>query len=402
MKKLLKTFALAALVLTLTSCVYGQLGDTPQIDDFSPYADPTQVYMKVKYSDYHTEKNGESVAGEQYWHDFYDSVLAGEAATLKQAGYHTNDVERDPWILLSQVSYDGSCFTYTSTSRGFSDDPSANTRTYRYLRHFVERIPIRNRGNEEWEKIDNGSYIVHLGVPIGYREVHRYVLTNDDSATWREITDGIFLSDFSNIPDIVMLYSESSEISLDGTPPTTDIDSYDITLPAEQLLKQVKQNDFVVHEDGDVSAGKDIWQTFYDTATSGIPAAVKLATYYTLDRDRVSPEYYEQYKDDYPVIYLAELIYDGECYIYRSINGQDGVTGFTHVYPYLLRYEDVPGEQATFTFCERYVLVPDSAVTWDKLQWGMVSSQLGDFIPHMTVYSDYQYKPEYSNKEKSS
>ena len=185
-------------------------------------------------------------------------------------------------------------------------------------------------------------------------------------------------------------------------PRTTDIDMYDITLPAEELLKKVKRDDFVVREDGDVSVGQELWRDFYEKTRAGEPASIKLADYYTLEDNNVSDEYYEEHKDEYPVIYLAELSFDGKVYTYRSINGQDGTTGYTRVYPYLVRYEDVPkSETATFRVCERYVLVHDETVTYDRLQYGLYSSQFGDYIDHYEVYTDYKYKPEYSYREKN-
>lgn len=176
----------------------------------------------------------------------------------------------------------------------------------------------------------------------------------------------------------------------------TDIDSYDPTFPAEQLLRQVKKSDFVVHEDGDVVHGQELWQAFYEATATGESASVKLADYYTLDRDRVSEEYYDKHKDEYPVIYLAELSFDGKVYTYRSINGLDGMEGYMRTYRYLKRFEDIPkNATATFTFCERYVLVHDDTVTYDRLQYGLYSSRLGDYIDHFEVYRDYEYKPEY-------
>ena len=169
----------------------------------------------------------------------------------------------------------------------------------------------------------------------------------------------------------------------------TEIDSYDISQPAEVLLKQVKKNDFVVREDGDVSVGQELWRDFYEKTRAGESASVKLADYFTLEDDNVSEEYYEKHKDEYPVIYLAELSFDGKAYTFRSINGQDGTTGYSRTYPYLVRYEDVPKNvSATFVTCERYVLVHDETWTYDRLQYGLYSSQLGDYIDHYTIYSE--------------
>ena len=69
-----------------------------------------------------------------------------------------------------------------------------------------------------------------------------------------------------------------------------DIDAYDISQPAEALLKQVKKNDFVVREDGDVSVGQELWRDFYEKTRAGESASVKLADYFTLEDDNVSDE----------------------------------------------------------------------------------------------------------------
>ena len=190
--------------------------------------------------------------------------------------------------------------------------------------------------------------------------------------------------------------------SCGGAKAQNSLDDYQTDLSAEQLLKQVKRDGFVVMEDGDVSIGQEIFRDFYEKTQAGESATVQLATYYTLDEANVSEEYYEENKDKYPVIYLAELTYDGKTYTYRSLNGLDGEHGFSQTYPYLLRYEDVPkSSTATYEVCERYVLVHDQDVTYDRLQYGLYSSQLGDYIDHREVYSDYQYKPEYAEREKS-
>lgn len=182
----------------------------------------------------------------------------------------------------------------------------------------------------------------------------------------------------------------------------TDLEDYKTEIPAEQLLEQVKRDGFVVMEDGDLAVGQKIWRDFYQKTQTGERASVKLATYHTLEHQNVSEEYLKEHGDEYPVIYLAELSFDGKVYTYRSLNGLDGQNGFSRAYPYLVRYEDVPrSETATYTVCERYVLVHDKDVTYDRLQYGLYSSQMGDYIDHCEVYSDYQYKPEYQEREKN-
>ena len=61
----------------------------------------------------------------------------------------------------------------------------------------------------------------------------------------------------------------------------------------------------------------------------------------------------------------------------------------------MLRYEGEPNsETALFDSYVKYVLTNDSTVTWDQIERGIFSSQLGDGIDHYTVYNDWIYKNE--------
>ena len=62
-------------------------------------------------------------------------------------------------------------------------------------------------------------------------------------------------------------------------------------------------------------------------------------------------------------------------------------------YSCLMKYEG-PAESpdAAYQSYTRYVLTNDDAVTWQELAWGMVSSQLGDYIDYMSVCTDFVYE----------
>jgi len=58
-----------------------------------------------------------------------------------------------------------------------------------------------------------------------------------------------------------------------------------------------------------------------------------------------------------------------------------------------MRYEgEAETKDATYTSYVRYVLVNDDKVTWDDIFHGMLSSRLGDYIPHKQIYKDLVYK----------
>lgn len=157
-----------------------------------------------------------------------------------------------------------------------------------------------------------------------------------------------------------------------------------------EALQQVKDAGCVVMEDGDVSAGQEIWQAFVDATEEGRRASVKLAYYNTLNPERCSEEYYEAHKEDYPSLYVLDLIYDGSGYQVKQQGGSaDGERNFK----YLMCYVGEPSSpSALFDTYTRYVLTNDDTVTWEDIWHGMLSSQLGDAIEHFTVYTDLEYE----------
>ena len=156
-------------------------------------------------------------------------------------------------------------------------------------------------------------------------------------------------------------------------------------------LDDAKSDNCVIFEDGDITNGQSEWDSFIKKTENGNSATVRLAFYYTLgDASHYSEEYYEDIKDDYPVLYINDLIYDGKKYTIESI--EDGQL-ISKDYTYLIKYDGQPRSvSALFSKYTYYVLVNDNAVTWDDIEHGMLSSQLGDYIDHYLVYSDLEMK----------
>lgn len=164
-----------------------------------------------------------------------------------------------------------------------------------------------------------------------------------------------------------------------------------IQLPDNYTLEDAKSDNCVVFENGDISYGQSIWDNFITTVNKGKSSTVRLAYYYTLGNpSQYSAEYYEKIKDDYPVLYIMDLSYDGKKYILEGV--EDGKL-ISKEYKYLVKYEGCPNS-ATAIFSEYtyYVLVNDNTVTWDDIEHGMFSSQFGDYIDHYRVYSDLVLK----------
>ena len=84
-------------------------------------------------------------------------------------------------------------------------------------------------------------------------------------------------------------------------------------LPEDYSLERAKDDGCLVTEDGAVTSGQEAWEEFLNAAEAGKAASVRLCSYYTLDDpSRYDPDYYESVKDDYPMMFLKDLSYDGE------------------------------------------------------------------------------------------
>lgn len=162
-------------------------------------------------------------------------------------------------------------------------------------------------------------------------------------------------------------------------------------LPADYSLEQAKTDGCVTHENGDVSQGKEVFEAFYNTTKSGKTDAVRLAFYYTLDDpSRYDPDYYESIKEDYPILFIQDLSFDGKEY---SIRWYEDGEEIIETYSFLMKYEgQAESQSALYKSYVRYVLTNDDTVTWQELIHGMLSSQFGDYIPHKNVCIDLIYE----------
>lgn len=180
----------------------------------------------------------------------------------------------------------------------------------------------------------------------------------------------------------------------DGSPIDTfaaiSTEHFPVEMSAEEMLKKAMEEEFVVMDSFQFLSGEKKWQEFYETTQAGNPAIIYLAHYYTLDREGVSEEYYEENKDQYPKIFLFSLYYDGEKYTVTDRPGYEEQPEMVRTYPYLAKFEGEPSSpSAIFDRYEYYVLVHDTDVTWKELEWGMFSSQMGDYIDHYRIVSKH-------------
>lgn len=162
-------------------------------------------------------------------------------------------------------------------------------------------------------------------------------------------------------------------------------------LPDTYSLEQAKEDGCIVHENGDVTQGREAFEAFYNATAIGKTDEIRLAFYYTLDDpSRYDPEYYESIKDNYPCLYIQDLSFDGEEYTIRWYEDGEEIIG---KYSYLMKYEgQAESPDAVYKSYVRYVLTNDNKVTWQELMHGMLSSRFGDYIEHKSVCTDLIYE----------
>ena len=164
-------------------------------------------------------------------------------------------------------------------------------------------------------------------------------------------------------------------------------------IPENYSLENAKKDNLVVFEDGDITSGQSVWDEFIENTERGKSCAVRLAFYYTFDGQGITPAYeqYEEIKDDYPLLFIQDLTFNGKIYTLYSIEGEKE---YRFNYKYLKRFvEASPREIVPYRETIRYVLVNDKEVTWEQIISGMISSRFGAWIDHKTVYTKYTWFP---------
>ncbi len=162
-------------------------------------------------------------------------------------------------------------------------------------------------------------------------------------------------------------------------------------LPEGYTLEEAKKDNCVVEENGDVTSGKEVWESFLKKTENNEPASVRMVHYYTLgDKERYDESYYESIKNDYPKMYILDLEFDGGKYIWTDYSDEEHRVS---EYKYLIRYDYTdPPEGATIKSAVYYILVNENTYTWDQIQRSMYSSLSTDWIDFKYTYTEYDYK----------
>jgi hypothetical protein len=159
-------------------------------------------------------------------------------------------------------------------------------------------------------------------------------------------------------------------------------------IPDDYSLEDAKKDGCVVFENLSLTSGEEHWQNFIAKTQKGEAARIRLVNYYSLEarKEQVTPEHYEEIKDQYPVLYVTDLSYDGRRYsTYSVIEGKE----YQETWPYLNHYTGEARPGAAFSRYDCYILVKDKDVTYEALERALLSSHTKDFIAHDRIYINF-------------
>ena len=157
-------------------------------------------------------------------------------------------------------------------------------------------------------------------------------------------------------------------------------------LPEDYSLERAKDDGCLVTEDGAVTSGQEAWEEVLNAAEAGKAASVRLCSYYTLDDpSRYDPDYYESVKDDYPMMFLKDLSYDGERF--TTLSYEEGQR-HEETYSFLRRREQTAPSSGVKII--QYIITDDAESSLEKIGSQLYSSSFSpeDWIPFDIVYQE--------------
>nr|MBQ6241024.1 hypothetical protein [Lachnospiraceae bacterium] len=156
---------------------------------------------------------------------------------------------------------------------------------------------------------------------------------------------------------------------------------------SETLQEALSRGDIIVTKNSDIIAGRDRLLAFTDATHQSECGEILVLNYYDLVGVRCGVEFFNGEGADYPVAYLTRVGFDGEQYYFavRGTSAMEIEQGAEGSFRYLMHYEGKTTPPARPFLYEHFVLVDDDTLTWDRIEWGMLSSQFGDAVPHHNI-----------------
>ena len=298
----------------------------------------------------------------------------GEVIVNKDMTGATEPVDEDDWgvsLVPDRVSRTGATAVF-SLPEGFLDYEDAEL-TYG---DFLALERLENGKWVEVEELPGFEYFVgdsSYPVTDGYGMVHEWELR------FGELPDGhyrigkmITLKRSDGTSEDRVIYGEFilPDVVLTGPIPLEE-------LPEKYSGEQAMLDGCFVQSDGVARENKEQFHQFAVVTQQGVPSFIRIVNWYYGDHS-----YYTAF----------DLEYDGSAYTISWL--EDGQRQ-SQQFKYLKHFTgDKERENVAYDAYEHYVLVNDDSLTWSTIWENLISSQELASIEHMTVYSDYIYRPK--------
>lgn len=312
-------------------------------DEILPLEDiPAQYSKEQAVVDGCVVFEGRTTYNKEIFKTFAENCEIGIPGTFRLAMYSNSD---QPSRQIYDISFDGNEYKVEWAYSGIRQ-----SKIFRYLKHYS--------GTREDDACPYDAY-------------DRYVLVNDNSVSWMDIWNGMIDPDHSDVIDHFSVYED---LIFDDKTEIIPLEK----LPEIYSAEQAGQDGCFVSEDGVAKENKEVFQQFAQDVANGTPGFIRLVNWHYGEDAQWS---------------AMDLSFDGREYTLEWL--EDGQR-LTRTYGYLKHYTgEKERENMAYDYFEHYVLVNDPDVTWEQIFEGLISSQLGAYIEHWTVYSDYVYSPEH-------
>lgn len=173
---------------------------------------------------------------------------------------------------------------------------------------------------------------------------------------------------------------------------TDDGKLFDRIVSASAGLAAAKAEGYVVVEDGECTAGREALASFFEKTEKKEPAKLMLATLYSLKQEQVGTEYYDREKDNYPKLFLTEVVYDGDVFNVCVRLSDEKEPDREDTFKVLKHFEGDTVPSASLKKYEVYALVDDNDLTWESITAGMVSDTAEAYANtrHCTIYMTFR------------
>lgn len=137
---------------------------------------------------------------------------------------------------------------------------------------------------------------------------------------------------------------------------------------------------YIEEYDNEIIVGEGNYEEFYKRTSNKEKLILKVKKTYILDPDYYSKEYYEQIKDDYPMIVEYVVTFDGEVYKVKSSSEIE------KIYKYL-KYSVAPlNHRDDLRVAMTYLFTNDEYMTYELYERYSLSSQWEDVLKAFSSY----------------